>query len=71
MPLTPIFWGSYDRKLCEFYSIERSFKRLQVAGFDEIYELYRNNLKNREFGKEVAQIFVSGASDHCWIARFE
>ncbi len=27
--------------------------------------LYRNNLKDREFGKEAAQIFESGASDHC------
>jgi hypothetical protein len=27
--------------------------------------LYRNNLKNREGGKEAAQIFASGASDHC------
>ena len=25
--------------------------------------LYTNNLKNREFGKEAAQIFVSGARD--------
>ena len=26
--------------------------------------VYRNNLKNREFDKEAAQIFRSGASDH-------
>ncbi len=25
--------------------------------------IYRNNLKNREFGKEAAQILGSGASD--------
>jgi hypothetical protein len=28
-------------------------------------ELYRDNLKNREWGKEAAQIFASGASDPC------
>ena len=33
--------------------------------------LYRNNLKNREFDKEAAQIFRSGASDHCRMARRE
>ncbi|HSX38246.1 MAG TPA: hypothetical protein VLE95_05385 [Chlamydiales bacterium] len=27
--------------------------------------LYRNNLKNREFDKEAARVFASGASDHC------
>ena len=38
---------------------------------DWIGEIYRYNLKNREFGKEAAQIFVSGASDHCLEARRE
>ncbi|HSX37253.1 MAG TPA: hypothetical protein VLE95_00295 [Chlamydiales bacterium] len=28
-------------------------------------KIYRNNLKNREFDKEAAQFFASGASDHC------
>ncbi|HSX37452.1 MAG TPA: hypothetical protein VLE95_01315 [Chlamydiales bacterium] len=27
--------------------------------------VYRNNLKNREFDKEAALVFASGASDHC------
>ncbi|HSX38103.1 MAG TPA: hypothetical protein VLE95_04650 [Chlamydiales bacterium] len=33
--------------------------------------IYRNNLKNREFDKEAAQFFASGASDHCRMARRE
>ena len=33
--------------------------------------VYRSNLKNREFDKEAAQIFGSGASDHCRMARRE
>ncbi|MDP1608286.1 MAG: AAA family ATPase [Chlamydiales bacterium] len=28
-------------------------------------ELYRNNLKNRDFGKEAPQNFLSGTNDHC------
>jgi hypothetical protein len=34
-------------------------------------QLYANEFKSWEFGKEAAQIFVSGTSDHCWIARRE
>jgi len=37
----------------------------------KIAEVYTNGFKSWEFGKEAAQIFASGTSAHCWIARRE
>ncbi|HSX38441.1 MAG TPA: NAD(+) synthase [Chlamydiales bacterium] len=43
--------------------------RIAVTICEDVWQhasaVYRNNLKNREFDKEAALVFASGASDHC------
>ena len=57
-------------------SLQRVHSVSKISQYFTLYKLadaylYTNEFKNWEFGKEAAQIFASGANDHCRMARRE
>jgi len=59
-----LHWGFFaGREICQGEEFTIDYGR--------DYWVYRNNMKNREFGKEDPQNFHFGASDHCREARRE